>query len=153
DGAFAAVNVGNGSNKAKNSPFFNDYGFVKVLSVKGKELVPLTEAKTGHWCRVSPGARTTERFWFSAWSRKRSWCSTSTARSSSRPDRSSSVPARPASGRRSRSSVVVHKPRRFSLPVVRAKAGTHNHGRIDGSVIMGFGCPLRSGRDDSKILR
>jgi len=51
DGAFAAVNVGNGSNKAKNSPFFNDYGFVKVLSVKGKELVPLTEAKTGHWCQ------------------------------------------------------------------------------------------------------
>ena len=51
DGAFAAVNVGNGSNKAKNSPFFNDYGLVKVLSVKGKELVPLTEAKVGHWCQ------------------------------------------------------------------------------------------------------
>jgi DNA-binding beta-propeller fold protein YncE len=51
DGAFAAVNVGNGSNKAKSSPFFNDYGFVKVLIVKGKELVPLTEAKTGHWCQ------------------------------------------------------------------------------------------------------
>jgi len=51
DGAFAAVNVVNGSNKAKNSPFFNDYGLVKVLSVKGKELVPLTEAKTGHWCQ------------------------------------------------------------------------------------------------------
>src|SRR6266403_1487465 len=51
DGAFAAVNVGNGSNKPKNSPFFTDYGLVKVLSVKGKELVPLTEAKTGHWCQ------------------------------------------------------------------------------------------------------
>jgi DNA-binding beta-propeller fold protein YncE len=51
DGAFAAVNVGNGSNKAKNSPFFNDYGLVKVLSVKGKDLVPLTEAKVGHWCQ------------------------------------------------------------------------------------------------------
>jgi Lactonase, 7-bladed beta-propeller len=51
DGAFAAVNVVNGSNKAKNSPFFNDYGLVKVLSVKGKELVPLTEAKVGHWCQ------------------------------------------------------------------------------------------------------
>ena len=51
DGAFAAVSVMNGSNKAKNSPFFSDYGLVKVLSVKGGELVPLTEAKVGHWCQ------------------------------------------------------------------------------------------------------
>ena len=51
DGAYAAVSVMNGSNKAKSSPFFNDYGLVKVLSVKGKELVPLTEAKVGHWCQ------------------------------------------------------------------------------------------------------
>jgi len=51
DGAFVVLNVGNGSNKPKNSPFFNDYGLVKVLSVKGNELVPLTEAKVGHWCQ------------------------------------------------------------------------------------------------------
>jgi len=51
DGAFAAVSVMNGSNKPKNNPFFNDYGLVKVLSVKGNELVPLTEAKVGHWCQ------------------------------------------------------------------------------------------------------
>jgi DNA-binding beta-propeller fold protein YncE len=51
DGAFAAVSVMNGSNKAKNSPFFSDYGLVKVFSVKGGELVPLTEAKVGHWCQ------------------------------------------------------------------------------------------------------
>ena len=51
NGAFVAVNVGNGANKPKNSPFFNDYGLVKVLSVKGKELVPVTEAKVGHWCQ------------------------------------------------------------------------------------------------------
>src|SRR5262245_55898684 len=51
DGAFAAVNVVNGSNKPKTSPFFNDYGLVKVLSFNGKELVPLTEAKVGHWCQ------------------------------------------------------------------------------------------------------
>jgi len=51
DGAFLAVGVANGSNKAKNNPFFNDYGLVKVLSVKGNELVPLTEAKIGHWCQ------------------------------------------------------------------------------------------------------
>ena len=51
DGAFAAVSAMNGSNKPKNNPFFNDYGLVKVLSVKGNELVPLTEAKVGHWCQ------------------------------------------------------------------------------------------------------
>ncbi len=51
DGAFVAVSVMNGSNKPKNNPFFNDYGLVKVLSVKGNELVPLTEAKVGHWCQ------------------------------------------------------------------------------------------------------
>jgi len=51
DGAYAAVSVMNGSNKPKASPFFNDYGLVKVLSVKGKELAPLTEAKVGHWCQ------------------------------------------------------------------------------------------------------
>jgi DNA-binding beta-propeller fold protein YncE len=51
DGAFVAVSVMNGSNKPKSSPFFNDYGVVKVLSVKGVELVPLTEAKVGHWCQ------------------------------------------------------------------------------------------------------
>jgi DNA-binding beta-propeller fold protein YncE len=51
DGAYVAVSVMNGSNKPKNNPFFNDYGLVKVLSVKGNELVPLTEAKVGHWCQ------------------------------------------------------------------------------------------------------
>jgi len=57
DGAYAAVSVMNGSNKPKASPFFNDYGLVKVLSVKGKELAPLTEAKVGHWCQGSAWSR------------------------------------------------------------------------------------------------
>ena len=51
DGAFVAIGVMNGSNKPKADPFFNDYGLVKVFSVKGNELVPLTEAKIGHWCQ------------------------------------------------------------------------------------------------------
>jgi DNA-binding beta-propeller fold protein YncE len=51
DGAFVAVSVMNGSNKPKNSPFFNDYGLVKVLSVKDGQLLPLSEAKVGHWCQ------------------------------------------------------------------------------------------------------
>ena len=51
DGAFVAVSVMNGSNKPKNNPFYNDCGLVKVLSVKGNELIPLTEARVGHWCQ------------------------------------------------------------------------------------------------------
>jgi Lactonase, 7-bladed beta-propeller len=51
DGAFVAVSVMNGSNKPKGNPFFNDYGLVKVLSVKDGQLLPLTEAKVGHWCQ------------------------------------------------------------------------------------------------------
>ena len=51
DGAFVAIGVMNGSNKPKADPFFNDYGLVKVLSIKGNELVPLSEAKIGHWCQ------------------------------------------------------------------------------------------------------
>ena len=51
DGAFVAVSVMNGSNKPKNNPFYNDYGLVKVLSVKGNELIPLTVARVGHWCQ------------------------------------------------------------------------------------------------------
>jgi hypothetical protein len=51
DGAYVAVGVMNGSNKPKNNPFFNDYGLVRVFSLKGNELVPLTEAKVGHWCQ------------------------------------------------------------------------------------------------------
>jgi DNA-binding beta-propeller fold protein YncE len=51
DGAFVAIGVMNGSNKPKADPFFNDFGLVKVLSVKGNELVPLSEAKIGHWCQ------------------------------------------------------------------------------------------------------
>jgi DNA-binding beta-propeller fold protein YncE len=51
DGAFVAVSVMNGSNKPKNSPFFNAYGLVKVFSVKDGQLLPLTEAKVGHWCQ------------------------------------------------------------------------------------------------------
>jgi DNA-binding beta-propeller fold protein YncE len=51
DGAFVAFNLGNGSNKPKASPFYNDYGLLKIMRIKGKELTPLTEAKIGHWCQ------------------------------------------------------------------------------------------------------
>jgi DNA-binding beta-propeller fold protein YncE len=51
DGAYVAVNVVNGSNKPKSSPFFNDYGLLKVYRITGTDLIPVTEAKVGHWCQ------------------------------------------------------------------------------------------------------
>jgi hypothetical protein len=51
DGKFVAVTVMNGSNKPKNSPFFNDFGLAVVLSVDGKKLAKVAEAKVGHWCQ------------------------------------------------------------------------------------------------------
>jgi DNA-binding beta-propeller fold protein YncE len=51
DGAFVAVNVVNGSTKPANSPFFNDFGLLKIYRITGTDLVPVTEAKIGHWCQ------------------------------------------------------------------------------------------------------
>jgi DNA-binding beta-propeller fold protein YncE len=53
DGAFVAVTVVNGSNRPKSSPHFNDYGLLKVYSISGGKLAPVTEAKVGHWCQGS----------------------------------------------------------------------------------------------------
>jgi DNA-binding beta-propeller fold protein YncE len=51
DGAFVAVNVVNGSTKPANSRFFNDFGLLKIYRIVGTDLVPVTEAKIGHWCQ------------------------------------------------------------------------------------------------------
>jgi DNA-binding beta-propeller fold protein YncE len=51
DGAYLAVTVMNGSNKPKSSPFFNDFGLVKMFRLDGSKLTALTEAKVGHWCQ------------------------------------------------------------------------------------------------------
>ena len=53
DGAFVAVTVVNGSNRPKSSPHFNDYGLLKIYSISGGKLAPVTEAKVGHWCQGS----------------------------------------------------------------------------------------------------
>jgi len=50
DGKYLAADVMNGSSRPKASPFFNDYGLVKIFRLKGTHLTPLTEAKVGHWC-------------------------------------------------------------------------------------------------------
>jgi DNA-binding beta-propeller fold protein YncE len=51
DGRFVAVTAMNGSNKPKNSPFFNDHGLVVVYDTTGKKLTKVTEGKVGHWCQ------------------------------------------------------------------------------------------------------
>jgi sugar lactone lactonase YvrE len=49
DGAYLAVNSTNGSHKPKDSPFFNDFGLLKIYRVNGAELTFITQAKVGHW--------------------------------------------------------------------------------------------------------
>jgi DNA-binding beta-propeller fold protein YncE len=49
DGKLCAVIVMNGSNKPKDSPFYNDQGKVLVYRVEQKKLTKLTEAPIGHW--------------------------------------------------------------------------------------------------------
>ncbi|MHC2625768.1 DNA-binding beta-propeller fold protein YncE [Bradyrhizobium huanghuaihaiense] len=51
DGNHVAVTVMNGSNKPSASPFFNDFGLLKVYRISGTELAPVAEAKIGHWCQ------------------------------------------------------------------------------------------------------
>lgn len=51
DGNFIAVSVMNGSNKPKNSPFYNEQGLLKILKIDGAKLIPHTEAKVGKWCQ------------------------------------------------------------------------------------------------------
>ncbi|MEH2488136.1 YncE family protein [Bradyrhizobium sp. AZCC 2230] len=51
DGNYVAVTVMNGSNKPSTSPFFNDFGLLKVYKISGTELAPVADAKIGHWCQ------------------------------------------------------------------------------------------------------
>lgn len=51
DGTYVAVTVMNGSNKPKASPFFSNYGLVKVMKLKNLRLREVDEAETGHWCQ------------------------------------------------------------------------------------------------------
>ena len=51
DGNYVSVTVMNGSNKPSTSPFFNDFGLLKVYRISGTDLAPVAEAKIGHWCQ------------------------------------------------------------------------------------------------------
>jgi DNA-binding beta-propeller fold protein YncE len=49
DGKFVGVVVVNGSNKAKEFPFYNDGGKLVLFKVAGKSLKKIAEAPIGHW--------------------------------------------------------------------------------------------------------
>jgi DNA-binding beta-propeller fold protein YncE len=61
DSSVVAVVVMNGSNKAKESPFYNDNGKLVLLRVSGTSLSKVAEAPIGHWSQgaaFSPDGRT-----------------------------------------------------------------------------------------------
>jgi DNA-binding beta-propeller fold protein YncE len=51
DGRSVAATVMNGSNSPPGSPFFHDFGLVKILGISNGKLTPITEARVGHWCQ------------------------------------------------------------------------------------------------------
>ena len=61
DGKHVAVVVMNGSNKAKESPFYADNGKLVLLRAKGLKLTKVAEAPIGHWSQgaaFSPDGKT-----------------------------------------------------------------------------------------------
>jgi DNA-binding beta-propeller fold protein YncE len=61
DGSVIAVVVMNGSNKAKESPFFADKGSLVLLRANGMKLSKVAEAPIGHWSQgaaFSPDGKT-----------------------------------------------------------------------------------------------
>jgi DNA-binding beta-propeller fold protein YncE len=51
DGNYIAVSAMNGTNKAKDNPFFNEKGKVVILRRQDKTLVRHAEADVGRWCQ------------------------------------------------------------------------------------------------------
>lgn len=61
DNSVVAVVVHNGSNRAKDSPFYNDAGKLVIVRVTGKMLSRAAEAPIGHWSQgaaFSPDGKT-----------------------------------------------------------------------------------------------
>jgi len=61
DGSLVAIIAMNGSNKPRQSPFFNDHGNLVLLRVSGGKLSKVAEAPIGHWSQgaaFSPDGRT-----------------------------------------------------------------------------------------------
>lgn len=51
DGGLVAVTVMNGSNLPPDSPYFNDFGLLKIYRLAGTTLSAVTEAQVDHWCQ------------------------------------------------------------------------------------------------------
>jgi DNA-binding beta-propeller fold protein YncE len=51
DGQYVAVTVMNGTNKPKNSPFYNENGLLQVYRIEAPNLTKVAEAKIGTWCQ------------------------------------------------------------------------------------------------------
>ncbi|MEO8076353.1 MAG: YncE family protein, partial [Acidobacteriota bacterium] len=51
DGGHVALTIMNGSNAAKSSPTYNDFGRLRVFALNRRALTPVAEAKIGHWCQ------------------------------------------------------------------------------------------------------
>ena len=51
DGRYVAAVVMNGSNLARTSPFFNDFGLLRLYRREGTTLTHVADARTGHWCQ------------------------------------------------------------------------------------------------------
>jgi DNA-binding beta-propeller fold protein YncE len=51
DGQFVAVTVMNGSNAARTSPFYNNYGWLRIYSLNKTALALVAQAQIGHWCQ------------------------------------------------------------------------------------------------------
>lgn len=51
DGRHVAATIMNGSNAARSSGFFNDFGRLRILRIENRSLVPVAEARVGHWCQ------------------------------------------------------------------------------------------------------
>ncbi len=57
NGRYVAVTVMNGTNASKASPFFHDFGLLKILELNGRRLTAVTEARIGHWCQGAAWTR------------------------------------------------------------------------------------------------
>jgi len=57
NGRYVAVTVMNGTNTSKSSPFFHDFGLLKILELSGRKLTPVAETRIGHWCQGAAWTR------------------------------------------------------------------------------------------------